>query len=125
MCIRDRLYAFCPQTGTLGYAETVLLVDDNQSCLLYTSSTTNQATVYIRICKQFLCIGRLAATTVKDRAVFSNFLAILLGNGRTCLLYTSLTSREYTSGTETTTGDYHQQGCGRNEEVSDEDQRKN
>ena len=26
-----RLYAFCPQTGTLGYAETVLLVDDNQS----------------------------------------------------------------------------------------------
>ena len=33
--------------------------------------------------------------------------------------------REYTSGTETTTGDYHQQGCGRNEEVSDEDQRKN
>ena len=36
-----------------------------------------------------------------------------------------LTSREYTSGTETTTGDYHQQGCGRNEKVSDEDQRKN
>ena len=36
-----------------------------------------------------------------------------------------LTSREYTSGTETTTGDYHQQRCGRNEEVSDEDQRKN
>ena len=33
---------------------------------------------------------------------------------------------EYTSGTETTTGDHHQQGCGRrNEEVSDEDQRKN
>ena len=37
----------------------------------------------------------------------------------------TLTSREYTSGTETTTGDYHQQRCGRNEEVSDEDQRKN
>ena len=36
----------------------------------------------------------------------------------------TLTSREYTSGTETTTGDYHQQRCGRNEEVSDEDQRK-
>ena len=35
------------------------------------------------------------------------------------------TSGEYTSGTETTAGDYHQQGCGRNEEVSDEDQRKN
>ena len=27
--------------------------------------------------------------------------------------------------TETTTGDYHQQRCGRNEEVSDKDQRKN
>ena len=81
--MKSRKLAFLWIRATSGSLLLIKSVDDTLEVSNLQSSTTNQTTVYIRICKQFLCIGRLAATTVKDRAVFSNFLAILLGNGRT------------------------------------------
>ena len=40
--------------------------------------TTNQTTIYVRVREQFFSVRRLAATTVKDRSVVSDFLAILV-----------------------------------------------
>ena len=41
---------------------------------------TLQAAINIRISEQFLSVRRFSATTVKDRAVVSNFLTVLVSN---------------------------------------------
>lgn len=58
-------------------------VDDALEVGSFQCSATNQTTVNIGFCKQFLGIGGLAAATVEDGAVVSDFLAILLGYLRT------------------------------------------
>ena len=55
-------------------------IDDTLEVRNLQGSTTNQTAVNIRVGKQFLCIRRLAAATIKDRAVVSNFLTILFSN---------------------------------------------
>ena len=42
-------------------------IDDTLEVRNLQGSTTNQTAVNIRVGKQFLCIRRLAATTIKDR----------------------------------------------------------
>ena len=44
----------------------------------FKSGTTNQTTIYVRVREQFFSVRRLAATTVKDRSVVSDFLTILV-----------------------------------------------
>ena len=41
-------------------------IDDTLEVRNLQSSTTNQATVYVRVSKQFFSIRRLAASTIKD-----------------------------------------------------------
>ena len=55
-------------------------IDDTLEVRNLQGSTTNQTAVNIRVGKQFLCIRRLTAATIKDRAVVSNFLTILFSN---------------------------------------------
>ena len=55
-------------------------IDDTLEVRNLQGSTTNQTAVNIRVGKQFLCIGGLAAATIKDRAVVSDFLTILFNN---------------------------------------------
>ena len=55
-------------------------IDDTLEVRNLQGSTTNQTAVNIRVGKQFLCIRRLAAATIKDRAVVSDFLTILFSN---------------------------------------------